>query len=34
MAAGELAVGLAFAAFRNICVANEAARVMIFAEVR
>ena len=26
MAAGELAVGLAFAAFRNICVANEAAR--------
>ncbi|MBN1892664.1 MAG: phosphoglycerate dehydrogenase [Clostridiales bacterium] len=26
MAAGELAVGLAFAAFRNICYANEAAR--------
>lgn len=26
MAAGELAVALAFAAFRNICIANEAAR--------
>lgn len=26
MAAGELAVGLAFAAFRNICIANESAR--------
>ncbi|MDD3196990.1 MAG: phosphoglycerate dehydrogenase [Eubacteriales bacterium] len=26
MAAGELAVGLAFASFRNICIANEAAR--------
>jgi D-3-phosphoglycerate dehydrogenase / 2-oxoglutarate reductase len=26
MAAGELAIGLAFAAFRNICIANEAAR--------
>jgi D-3-phosphoglycerate dehydrogenase len=26
MAAGELAVGLAFAVFRNICYANEAAR--------
>ncbi len=26
MAAGELAVGLAFSAFRNICIANDAAR--------